>query len=58
MDAQSIPLKPLGQDSEYPLGLSFHAVSHDEIIRIPHQKTVPFHPWSDFLLDSDTLAVG
>src|SRR6266404_7894841 len=51
MNAQPIPLKPLGQDFEYPLGLSFHAVSHDEVIRISHQKAVPFHPRSDFILE-------
>src|ERR1035437_933068 len=51
VDAQPIPLEPLGQDFEYPLGLSFHAEPHDEVIRIPHKKAVPFHPPSDDLLE-------
>jgi hypothetical protein len=51
VDAQPIPLKPLGQNFEYPLGFSFHAESHDEVIRIPHQKAVPFHPRSNDLLE-------
>src|ERR1035441_4337929 len=51
VDTQPIPLEPLGQDSEYPLSLSFHAEPHDEVIRIAHQKAVPFHPRSDFPLE-------
>src|SRR5207245_1270154 len=51
MDAQSIPLESLRQDLINSLRVALHAESHYEIIRIPHQKTVPSHPRSDLPLE-------
>src|SRR5690349_17336253 len=47
VDAQPIPLEPLGQDSKHALRVLLHAEPHHKIICVSRQETVPAHPGSD-----------
>jgi hypothetical protein len=51
VNAQPKPLEALGHYLIDPLGVAFPAEPHHKIIRIPCEKTVPVHPWSDVRLE-------
>ena len=49
MDLQSVLREALRQNFHYPSGIVFMLEADDKVVGKPHDKTVPSHPWLDFV---------